>query len=218
MKNDYSLQRDVLDELACEPSVHAERIGVSVRDGVVNLAGDVATYAEKIAAEDAAKRVAGVRAIVQELEVKLLGDHVRDDGDIAHAAKNALDWHVSVPSGKVQAMVENGWVTLTGEVEWNYQRVAAHNAVRCLMGVKNLTDKVKVCGIKVSPAEVREKIVTAMKRSMKRDTDRITINVRDDKVILSGEVHSWEEYDEAGIAVWCAPGVAEVENELTISI
>jgi len=217
MKTDSSLQRDVLDELAWEPSVHGERIGVSVRDGVVSLAGDVATYAEKFSAEDAVKRVAGVQAIVEELKVNLIGDHNRDDSDIAHAAKNALDWHVSVPRGKVQAIVENGWVTLTGEVEWNYQRVAAHDAVRCLMGVKNVTDQIKVSGIKVSPTEVREKIETAMKRSMKRDTDRITIEAKDGKVTLRGKVHSWEEHDDAGIAAWCAPGVSAVENDITIA-
>ncbi len=142
----------------------------------------------------------------------------RNDGDIAQAVKSSLDWHVSVPRGKVNAVVESGWVTLSGEVAWDYQRKAALDAVRCLMGVRNITNLIVVSGIKVSAAEVRAKIETALKRTMKRDTDRIEIDAMDGVVTLRGDVDSWEERDDAGIAAWCAPGVSAVENDLMISI
>ena len=128
MKTDYDLQRDILEELRWEPSVKSQDIGVAVHDGVVTLTGNVPTYAEKFAAEDAAKRVPGVRAIAEELIVNLFGAHVRNDSDIAQATTNALDWNVTVPNGKVKTMVENGWITLSGDVEWNFQRDAAREA------------------------------------------------------------------------------------------
>ena len=217
MKNDIDLQRDVLAELTWEPSVQAQDIGVSVKGGVVTLTGEVPTYAEKYATENAAKRVAGVRAIVEELKVNLFEAHQRNDGDIAQSAMNTLDWNVSVPKGKVNVVVENGWVTLSGNVDWNYQREAAHDAVRSLMGVKNVTDLIKLNVKPVSTAEVRTKIEIALKRNMVKDAEGITIEAENGKVKLRGKVHSWEEHDDAGSAAWSAGGVSAVENDLVVA-
>ena len=217
MKTDTDMQREVLDELAWEPSVKAQDIGISVKDGIVTLTGNVPTYVEKHAAESAAKRVAGVRGIAEELTVNLLGAHHRDDGDIAEAAKNALDWNVSVPNGKIQTVVEKGWITLSGDVEWNYQREAAHNSVRHLMGVKGVFNLIKLKVPSASTAEVRNKIEAALRRNMMGDAADVTIGSNGSKVTLRGKVHSWEEHDEAGIAAWSAAGVTAVENDLLVT-
>ena len=220
MKTDSDLKRDVLAELAYEPSVKAEDIGVSVNDGVVTLNGNVPTYTEKFAAETAAKRVAGVRAIAEELTVSLFGDHERNDSDIAQAAANAMAWNVSVPQGTVKMMVENGWITLRGVVEWHYQREAAHDAVRHLMGVKGVTNLMEVKPIvspTVSTVDVQNKIETALKRNILKDVAGITIEANNGKVTLHGKVHSWEERDDAAHAAWSSPGVTWVENDLVIT-
>jgi VCBS repeat-containing protein len=217
MKTDSELQRDVLAELTWEPSVQAQHIGVSAKDGVVTLTGDVPTYAEKFAAEDAAKRVAGVKAIAEELKVNLLDAHQRNDSDIAQSAINTLDWHVSVPKGKVKVVVENGWITLSGDVDWNYQREAAHDAVRYLMGVKAVTNQIKLNVPDVTTAEVRTKIDSALKRNMVKDAAGITIEANGGKVKLRGKVHSWEEHDAAGSAAWSTLGVSSLENDLVVA-
>jgi len=220
MKTDSDLKRDLLAELAYEPSIIANDIGVSVRDGVVTLTGHVPTYTEKFAAETAAKRVVGVRAVAEELTVNLLDAHNRNDTDVAQAAATAIEWNVSVPHDKVKTMVENGWITLSGDVSWNYQREAAHDAVRHLMGVKGVTNLMTVKSPvtpSVSTLEVRNKIETALKRSMVNDVDHISIETVNGKVTLKGKVHSWQEHDDAGLAAWSSPGVSFVENNLTIT-
>jgi len=217
MKTDSDLQRDVQEELAWEPSVQAQHIGVSVREGVVTLDGNVPTYAEKFAAENAAKRVVGVRGIAEELKVNLFEAHQRNDGDIVQAVTNALEWNVLIPKGKVKSVVESGWITLSGEVDWNYQREAAHDAVRHLMGVKNVTNTIKVKAPSASTTEVRKKIEAALKRGMMKDAEAITIEAEGGKVKLHGKVHSWDERDSAGLAAWAAPGVSAVENDLLVS-
>jgi osmotically-inducible protein OsmY len=217
MKTDSDLQRDVLAELECDPSVQAQHIGVSAKDGIVTLSGEVPTYAEKFATESAAKRVAGVRAIAEELKVNLFEAHQRNDGDIAHTAMSALDWNVSIPRGKVKVVVDDGWITLNGDVDWNYQREAAHEAVRHLMGVKNVIDLIKLNVHSVSPADVRSKIEKALKRNMIKDAAGITIEANDGAVKLRGKVHSWEEHDDAGSAAWATLGVTSVENDLVVA-
>src|SRR5258706_9159516 len=190
MKTDSELQRDVLDELSWEPSVNAAHIGVSVKDGVVTLSGHVPSYAEKYGAELAAKRVYGVKAVANELEVKLPGSSKRSDEAIAVAAVKALQSNLLVPADKIKVTVRNAWVTLEGEVDWQYQKEAAERTLRYLTGVAGVTDVITIKP-RVTPAEVKSKIEEALKRSAEMDARRVGVEVRDGEVILRGSVRSW---------------------------
>ena len=216
MNSDRKLQMDVLDELRWEPGVNATDIGVSVKDGVVTLEGNVDSFAEKWAAEEAVKRLPGVKALALDIEVKLPGSSERSDTDIAQAAENALKWDVAVPHKQIKVSVERGFVTLEGEVDWKFQKSAADRAVRHLKGVTGLNNFITIKP-KVAPENVSEKIEAALKRNAILDAQHITVQAEGSKVTLSGSVHSWAELDAAEDAAWGAPGVSEVRNLLTVS-
>jgi osmotically-inducible protein OsmY len=214
MKSDSELRRDVERELEWEPSVDERRIGVSVVDAIVTLTGDVRSYGEKWRAERAVERVAGVKGIANELEVKSASE--RSDTDIAKAAVDALKWNVMVPSDDVKVKVQNGWITLTGDVRWDYQRRSAEKAVRDLPGVRGLTNLITIRP-RVEPEDVKRKIEETFKREAILDASHITVQATGSEVTLRGSVRSWAERHEAEKAAWAAPGVTAVHNYITVS-
>lgn len=215
MKSDAQLRTDVLAELDWDPSIKAGTVGVIAKDSVVTLTGHLGSHAEKYAAERAAQRVKGVKAIAVEITVKLPAGEERTDADIAQAAERALEWSVLVPGGTIRPMVEGGWVTLVGEVEWEYQRRAAENAVRNLMGVTGVSNTVKVSP-RLSAADVEKKLREALERQAQRESDRIQITVNGSQVALRGRVHSFAEFNAVQNAAWSVPGVTSVDNGLVI--
>lgn len=215
-KSDTQLQRDVLAELKWEPSVNAAEIGVEVKDGIVTLAGHVNTYAQKWDAERATQRVAGVKALAVEMDVKIEGMNNRTDADIARSAENVLQWTTYLTKDAVKIKVEKGWVTLTGEVEWQYQRQAATAAIRYLMGVTGVSDQISIKS-KVSAPVVKADIEAALKRRAQQDAHEISVSVNGADVTLTGKVHSWSERELAHNTAWGTPGVRSVVDNTTMS-
>ncbi|HEX7689857.1 MAG TPA: BON domain-containing protein [Burkholderiaceae bacterium] len=215
MKTDKQLKSDVEAELDWDPSIDAAHVGVAVRDGVVTLTGHLNTFAEKTAIERVVARVAGVRAVAVELDVKVASEHVRSDTEIAQAAQDAIAWNVVVPRDKVRVKVEKGWLTLSGEVDWDYQRNAAATAVRTLKGVLGVTNSITLKQ-RVVPSDIGARIGTALARHAYREAAAIQVNVSGSSVTLRGKVDSWAERAAAEGAAWSAPGVTGVVSELTI--
>lgn len=213
MKSDMDLRRDVERELEWEPSIDARRIGVTVADGIVTLTGAVGSYSEKWKAERVVERLAGVKGIANDIVVEPKAE--RSDTDIAKAAVDALKWNVLVPSDRVKVKVDNGWVRLTGEVNWDYQRRAAERAVRDLPGVKGITNLIAVVP-GVAPEQVKKKIEEALTREALMDAKGVAVDVSGSTVTLRGTVRSWAERREAETAAWAAPGVSEVRNEISV--
>jgi osmotically-inducible protein OsmY len=209
------LQRDLIDELAWEPSIDAAAIGVAVEDGVVTLTGQVRSLAEKWVAEHIAKRVAGVQAVVNDIEVRLPSESQRTDAEIARAALNALEWDVWVPHHHVAVTVSDGMLKLEGEVDTLLQKQAAARVIRTLTGVKGVDNRLRVTGV-VAPTDVKAKIERAFQRSALIDARQIQVESHDGKVTLRGHVRSWAERETAEQAAWAAPGVTAVVDLLTV--
>ena len=217
IRTDAQLQIDVLAELKWEPRVSPNEIGVVVKDGVVTLTGSVDAYTKRWAAEDAAHRVRGVKAVANDIEVRLPTGDQRTDPDIAEAAIRALHWDAFVPADRIQVTVSKGWVTLKGEVDWQFQKQDAERAIRRLTGVNGVTNFITVKA-RPTPAELKKRIEDALIRTAQSDAHRITVDVQGEKVILKGTVHAWAEKQEAERQAWSAPGVLAVENQISISL
>ena len=215
MKTNEVLQKDVQDAIKWEPLLNAAEIGVIAKDGVITLTGSVDTYAKKSQAEDAAKKVAGVKAVVEKIEIKSDNSGKKSDGEIAAEVLEALKWSWEVPKDKVQVKVENGWVTLNGELNWNFQKEAVKKAATNLIDVKWVTNNITIKSDRVANVE-KEDIEEAFNRNWSLEDKHILISVSENKVKLNGTVHSWYQKDEASRIAWNAPGVESVDNELTV--
>jgi len=215
MKTDAQLKKDVSAELEWEPAINASQIGVSAKDGVVTLSGHLDTYAQKYATERAVQRVQGVRAVALELDVKLEPGHKRSDSEIAIAAETALKWHSMVPADRIQLKVERGWITLRGEVDWDYQRQNAEKALRPLLGVVGVSNGITLKA-STTPSNVASRIREAFARHAEREAKHVEVGVNGSVVTLRGTVDSWAERSAAYGAAWAAPGISSVVNEIKV--
>jgi len=217
MKSDFQIQKDVMDELKWDPFISISEIGVSVKNGVVTLSGHVDTYSKKLAAEKAAKKVAGVKAVAEDLTVGISPSYRKTDAEIAEAVISALKWHSAVQDEKIKITVEDGTVKLEGEVDWEYQRNNVKTAVENLTGVRSVLDLIMVKP-RITPTDIQQKISAAFHRSATLDSGKITSEIIGSKVIIHGKVRSFMEKEDAERAVWNAPGVTSVESKIQIEV
>jgi osmotically-inducible protein OsmY len=216
MRSDHEIELDVKDELQWDPNLDATDIAVSVKKGVLTLAGFVKNYADKYEAESAAKRVAGVLGVANDIEVRLPSVDERPDPEIARDAVAAIKSQLPISSEHIKVVVKNGWVTLEGKVEWQYQKNTAENAVRRIKGVKGVSNLIQLKP-RAQPSEIKRKIQEAFRRNAEIDANRITVEANGSEVILKGAVRSWIEREEAERAAWAAPGVTKVEDRIVVS-
>lgn len=215
MKSDVEIQKDVMSQLKWEPALNASSIGVAVNNGIVTLSGQVDTYYQKMAAEKAAKKISGVRGIAEDIQIGISPYYRKSDTEIAESVLNSLKWHSAVPEDRLKVKVEDGVVTLEGEVTWDYQRTSAKNAVANLLGVKNVINNIFVKP-KITVSDVKVKINAAFHRAATIDSDKISVDVDGTKVILRGKVRSYAEKEDAINAAWCAPGMTSVVSFLEV--
>lgn len=213
--DDKALKKLVADELEWEPSIDAADIGVTVENGIVRLVGHVANYAQKMAVETVVKRIKGVRGYVGNLEVRVAARAFSDEG-IANAAANLLEWDVTVPKNAIKVKVDNGLLTLIGDVDWAYQRQAAEQSIRRLQGVRGVINSIMVKP-RVQASDIKRRIEAALERQAELEADKIRVTVEGDKVKLDGKVRAWYERDIIERAAWAAPGVKSVDDHVTIS-
>ena len=213
--NDMNLKEDVMDALDFEPSIDANDIGVAVDRGIVTLTGHVPTYSQRLTAERVVTRIKGVRGLAQEIEVRPIGTHQTADDEIARRAADLLTWNTSVPKDSVKVKVADGYVTLLGKVEWNYQRNAAQSAVSGMSGVKSVSNQIEIHQ-KVTPSDIRQRIENALKRDAELDAAAIQVKVSDGVVTLDGKIDTWADRQIAERAAWAAPGVTRVNDHLHV--
>lgn len=216
MKTDSQIQQDVMDQLQWNPMLDAAEIGVSVRDGIVTLSGIVDSYAKKVAAENDAKKVAGVKAVAEDIQVGLSPLFKKTDTEIADAILRTYKWNSAVPESKIKVKVEDGNVTLEGQVDWFFQRSAAKDSIEHLIGIRHVNNYITVAQ-RATPADVKSKIISAFYRSAALDADKIQVDIIGNHVTLTGKVRSFAEKDDAAIAAWSAPGVSTVDNQIELA-
>lgn len=216
MRTDIDIQRDVMEELRWDPVLHSAEIGVTVKDGIVTLLGYVDNYIQQLAAENAAKRVKDVRAVAVDLTINLPHEQRRTDSDLAAAALNALKWSSFVPEDRIKLKVDKGWISMDGDVEWQFQKESAYHAVKDLIGIHGVINHI-IVRPRLSPVIVKDVIKKALERSAEIEADRINILTDGGRIVLKGKVRSWAERNEVERAVWATPGVIDVKDELTIA-
>lgn len=216
MRTDLEIKNDVLDELAWQPNIDETQIGVIVNDGIVTLTGTVFTYAIKMAVVKTIEKIAGVKAIAEDIKIGYISSLNKTDTEISNSALNAIEWNASVPNNNVIIEVDNGWITLVGELEWAYQRDAAKRTVEYLPGVKGVTNNITLKQSMIKPQDIQQKIKKAFDRSASIDAKNINVDVHDHKVTLTGKVHSITEKNDAEKVTFNAPGVYIIQNELEV--